>query len=71
MYQQLQNISREKVYRLKVFWLNSGHRPSQGASRPLSPEFVECLVILCFERRYPKQNTAARLKSKVLGWLPQ
>ena len=28
--------------------------------------FLEYLVILCFERRHPKQNTVVRLKSNVL-----
>jgi len=47
-------------------------------SRP--PKFLEHLVILCFERGYPKQYSASRLKSKIpppnllappkiLGWL--
>jgi len=29
--------------------------------------FLAYLVILCFERRCPKQNTVARLKSKFLA----
>jgi len=39
------------------------------------PNFLEYLVISCFERRCPKLNTVARLKSKdlaqtkILGWL--
>jgi len=32
----------------------------------ISPKFIACLVILCFERRCRKQNTIARLKSKDL-----
>jgi len=28
-------------------------------------KFLECLVILCFESRYPKQNTVARLKTSI------
>ena len=31
-----------------------------------SPQFLAYLAILCFERRNPKQNTAARLKSQFL-----
>jgi len=31
------------------------------------PKYLAYLVILCFERRYPKQNTVARLKSKILA----
>jgi len=39
----------------------------------MPPKFSAYLVILWFERRYPKQNTVARLKSnivtpKILGW---
>jgi len=30
------------------------------------PFFLEYLVILCFERKYLKQNTVARLKSNIL-----
>jgi len=38
------------------------HRRSQGGHVP--HEFLEYLVILCFESRYSKQNTAAGLKLK-------
>jgi len=46
-----------------------------------SPKFSKHVVILCFETRYPKQNSGIRLKSnifpgtnflappKLLGWL--
>ena len=34
-----------------------GHGPSK---------FLDYLVILCFKRQYIKQNTVARLKSKIL-----
>ena len=49
------------------------HRRSQGGHGP--PKFLEHTVILCFERRYCKQNGVIRLKSKhcappeFLGWL--
>jgi len=33
------------------------------------PKFLEYLVILWFERRYPIQNTVANIKSRILGWL--
>jgi len=33
----------------------------------MPPTFLEYLVILRFERRYPKQNTVASLKSKFLS----
>jgi len=32
----------------------------------MPPKLLACLVILCFERRCPKQNIVARLKSKDL-----
>jgi len=49
------------------------HRRSQGSMD--LPKFLAYLVGFCFERRYPKTNTVARLKSKlltppkILGWL--
>jgi len=40
----------------------------------MPPKFLAYLVILCFERRYPKQNIVARLKSHILApqmfWIP-
>jgi len=45
---------------------NSLHRRSQGgANGAMPPQFLEYLVILCFERRYPMQNTVASLKSRI------
>jgi len=32
---------------------------------PCLLEFLAYLVTLCFDRRYPKQNTVARLKSNI------
>jgi len=45
------------------------HRRSQReAYRALPlPEFLEHIVILCFERRYPKQNNVILLKSNILA----
>ena len=46
-----------------------------GVARGLVPQFLAYLVVLCFEKRCPEQNTVARLKSKYLappkifGWL--
>jgi len=40
-----------------------------------SPKFLVNIVILCFEKCFPKQNNVIRLKSnilppqKILGWL--
>jgi len=31
-----------------------------------SPKFLENIVILCFERRFSKQNIVIRLKSNIL-----
>jgi len=41
------------------------HSPLVVAREPC-PKFLEYLVILFLERRYPKQNTVARLKSNIL-----
>jgi len=35
----------------------------------MTPKFLAYLVILCFERRYPRQNIVTRLKSNV--WQPK
>jgi len=41
--------------------------PAIGVARGgMPPRFLAYLVILCFERRYPKQNIVASLKSKDL-----
>jgi len=51
------------------------HRRSQGGlGGHALPRFLEHIVILWFERRYPKQSRVIRLKSnifppKCLGWL--
>ena len=52
------------------------HRRSQGGQRNHGPhKFLEDIVILCFERRFSKQNSVIRLRSnilappKCLGWL--
>ena len=34
--------------------------------RGSASQILAYLIILCFERRCPKQNTVARLKSKIL-----
>jgi len=52
-----------------------GHRRSQVAKGVIPPTFLENIVILCFERRFSKQNSVISLKSNVLprqkflGWL--
>jgi len=59
--------------RIRYTWL---HRLSQGElRRPWLHQLSEYLVILCFDRRYTKQNNVTRLESnilahpKILGWL--
>ena len=42
-----------------------------GPTVPWPPKFLEHIVILCFERRYPKQNSVIRLKSNILARLPK
>jgi len=43
------------------------HRRSQGGKRSMPPKFSESIVILCFERRFSKQNRVIRLKSNIFG----
>jgi len=43
------------------------HRRNQGwAKGPCPPKFLENIVILCFERRFFKQNSVIRLQSHIL-----
>jgi len=43
------------------------HRRSQGGAKGAIPSpFLENVVILCFERRFSKQNSVIRLKSNTL-----
>jgi len=54
--------------------LEKNRRGQEGRGVHSPKIFLAYLVVLCFERRCPKQNTVARLKSKylapkVLGWL--
>ena len=46
------------------------HRCAGWAKVAMTPKFLAFLVILCFERQCPKQNTVARLKSTDLFPLP-
>jgi len=38
-----------------------------GDKGPSPPKFLENIVILCFERRFSKQNSVIRLKSNILA----
>ena len=44
------------------------HRRSQGMAKGAMPppKFVENIVILCFKRRFSKQNSVIRLKLNIL-----
>jgi len=44
------------------------HMRSQGRAKGAmpSPKFEENIVILCFERRFSKQNSVIRLKLNIL-----
>jgi len=39
---------------------------ARGSRGPYPPTFSEHIVILCFKRRYPKQNSVICLKSSIL-----
>jgi len=39
---------------------------ARGAKRAMPPKVLENIVILCFERRFSKQNNVIRLKSNIL-----
>jgi len=59
-------------YRLNCFIDVKGgrlnHRRSQGGRKSHgSPKFLENIGILCFERRFSKQNSVIRLKSNILA----
>jgi len=48
--------------------VQQNHRRSQvGSKGPCPPKFLEKIVILCFERRFSKQNSVIRLKSNIFG----
>ena len=62
-------------------WIRTIGVARGGRKGPCPPKFLENIVILCFERRFSKQNSVIRLKSntltppnflarpKFLGWL--
>jgi len=39
----------------------------RGAKKAMPPQNLENIVILCFERRFSKQNSVIRLKSNILA----
>jgi len=42
-------------------------RGQGGKGAMVPPKFIENAVILCFERRFSKQNGVIRLKSNILA----
>ena len=47
--------------------MSTDHRRNQrGAKGAMPPRCLENIVILCFERRFSKQNSVIRLKSNIL-----
>jgi len=46
--------------------MNRGIRHRRSHGGPYLPKCLAYIVILRFERRYPKQNSAIRLKSNIL-----
>ena len=46
---------------------DSTHRRSQGGQRGYAPQFFKNIVILCFERRFSKQNNVIHLKSNIFA----
>ena len=47
------------------------HRRSQGGLWGYSPLILEHTVVLCFGRRYPKQNSVNSFPKKKIFWPPQ
>jgi len=45
------------------------HRCSQGGQWGHSPIILEHIVVLCFDRWYPKQNSVNSFPIQFLGWL--
>jgi len=48
---------------------------ARGGKRAMAPEFLENTAMLCFERRFSKQNSVIRVKSNILApkkffWFP-
>ena len=58
--------SQHSANRRDDYHVTHGHRRSKGAYGAMPPQFLEHIVILCFERRYPKQNSVIRLKPNIL-----
>jgi len=61
------NVCRDDV--VNVCMAVTHHRRSQeGGERGNSPpKFLENIVIFCFERRFPRQNSVIGLKSNILA----
>ena len=63
----LYNVSFQRCRSRHIFGgANIGvAREAKGAMTP--PKFLENIVILCFERRFSKENSAIRLKSNIFA----
>jgi len=65
--------NRKAIFRWKQFLFENIPRAKIGVAREGLrghglPKYLACPVILCFEKRCPKQNTVSRLKSN--AWSP-
>jgi len=58
-------ISRWEIF---LHFGNLCNEVATGAKGAMPPQFLAYLVVLRFERRCPKPNTVARLKSKYLAF---
>jgi len=50
---------------VQVIFTRLHRRRQRGRKGPYLPKFLENIVILCFERRFSKQNSVIRLKSNI------
>jgi len=56
----------DNTKRLRTFIPDTGIGVARGETRGHAPpKFLENIVILCFERRFSKQNSVIRLKSNI------
>ena len=76
LWKQLKQVNITKPQIFGMCWINRlylmalcacVHRRSQGGQKgPCPPKFLENIVILCFERRFSRQNSVICLKSNIL-----
>jgi len=68
--ERLSNAVLQKMWKWLIY-ISLGFRWEcigmlRGAKGPYLPKKIENIVILCFERRFSKQNSVIRLKSNIL-----